>query len=61
MDPAPRKKLPSEAEMASYSTAQFITLVQTLTCTAQSLQHQLDWFQRQLFGNKSERNIHVNR
>src|ERR1700728_3648050 len=48
-------KLPSEAEMASYSPAQFITLVQTLTATVQSLQHQLEWFQRQMFGTKSER------
>ena len=47
--------LPSEADMASYSSAQFITLVQTLTATVQSLQHQLDWFQRQMFGTKSER------
>jgi len=55
MDPAPNQKLPSEAEMASFSTAQFIALVQTLTATVQSLQHQLDWFQRQMFGTKSER------
>jgi len=55
MDPAPKQKLPSEAEMASFSTAQFIALVQTLTATVQSLQHQLDWFQRQMFGTKSER------
>jgi transposase len=55
MDPAPKQKLPSETEMASFSTAQFIALVQTLTATVQSLQHQLDWFQRQMFGTKSER------
>jgi hypothetical protein len=55
MDPAPTKKLPSEAEMASYSTAQFIALVHTLATTVQSLQHQLEWFQRQMFGTKSER------
>jgi transposase len=41
--------------MASYSPAQFIALVQTLTATVQSLQHQLEWFQRQMFGTKSER------
>jgi transposase len=41
--------------MASYEPAQFITLVQTLTATIQSLQSQLDWFQRQMFGTKSER------
>jgi hypothetical protein len=55
MDPAPPKKLPSETEMASYSTAQFIALVHTLATTVQSLQHQLEWFQRQMFGTKSER------
>ena len=41
--------------MASYGTAQFITLVQTLGSTIQSLQSQLEWFQRQMFGTKSER------
>jgi transposase len=41
--------------MASYSPAQFIALVQTLAATVQSLQHQLEWFQRQMFGTKSER------
>jgi transposase len=41
--------------MASYSPAQFMALVQTLTATVQSLQHQLEWFQRQMFGTKSER------
>jgi transposase len=55
MDPVPKNKLPSEAEMASYGPAQFIALVQTLGSTIQSLQHQLEWFQRQMFGTKSER------
>src|SRR5581483_1832872 len=55
MDPAPTQKLPSEAEMAHYSPAQFIALVQTLASTVQTLQHQLEWFQRQMFGTKSER------
>ena len=41
--------------MASYSPAQFIALVQTLASTVQSLQAQLEWFQRQMFGTKSER------
>lgn len=41
--------------MASYSPAQFIALVQTLVATVQSLQHQLEWFQRQMFGTRSER------
>jgi transposase len=55
MHQAPAKKLPSEAEMASYSPAQFIALVHTLAATVQSLQHQLEWFQRQMFASKSER------
>jgi transposase len=41
--------------MASYSPAQFIALVQTLGTAIQSLQTQLEWFQRQMFGTKSER------
>lgn len=41
--------------MASYGPAQFISLVQALGATIQSLQHQLEWFQRQMFGTKSER------
>ena len=41
--------------MATYSPAQFITLVQTLTATVQSLQYQLAWFQRPMFGTRSEK------
>lgn len=41
--------------MASYSPAQLIALVHTLAASVHSLQHQLEWFQRQLFGSKSER------
>jgi hypothetical protein len=55
MESVPKIKLPSEAEMASYGTAQFITLVQTLGATVQSLQSQLEWFRRQMFDTKSER------
>jgi transposase len=55
MDTGPTQKLPSEAEMAAYSPAQFIALVQTLAAIVQSLQAQLEWFQRQTFGTKSER------
>jgi hypothetical protein len=55
MEPAPKNELPSEAEMASYGPTQFIALVQTLGSTIQSLQQQLEWFQRQMFGTKSER------
>ena len=55
MDPVPTNTLPSEAEMASYSPAQLIALVQTLASSVQSLQHRLEWFQRQMFGAKSEK------
>ncbi len=41
--------------MASFSAPQFIALVQSLTATIQSLQHRLEWFERQIFGTKSER------
>lgn len=41
--------------MASFSAPQFIALVQSLTTTIQSLQHRLEWFERNLFGTKSER------
>ncbi len=41
--------------MTSFSQAQLLALVQTLTATVQSLQHQLAWFQRQMFGTRSER------
>jgi transposase len=55
MEPAPKNLLPSATEMASYSPAQFIELVRTLASTVQTLQSQLEWFQRQTFGTKSER------
>ncbi len=41
--------------MASLSTAQLIALVQSLTASIQSMQHRLEWFERNLFGTKSER------
>lgn len=55
MPQAERMRLPSEAEMASLSAPQLIALVQSLTATLQSMQHRLDWFERNLFGTKSER------
>jgi len=55
MSQAERMTLPSEAEMASLSAPQLIALVQSLTATIQSMQHRLDWFERNLFGTKSER------
>ncbi|MGH9653128.1 MAG: IS66 family transposase, partial [Bryobacteraceae bacterium] len=55
MPQAPSTKLQSDSEMASFSVPQFIALVQSLTATIQSLEHRLEWFERQLFGTKSER------
>ena len=45
----------SEADMASWSAPQFIELIQSLTATIESLQHRIEWFERNLFGTKSER------
>ena len=47
--------LSSEADMASWSAPQFIELIQSLTATIESLQHRIEWFERNLFGTKSER------
>jgi transposase len=55
MQQAAPTKLPSETELATYSATQLIALVQSLAATIGSLQHQLEWFRRQLFGTKSER------
>ena len=41
--------------MASWSAPQFIELIQSLTATIESLQHRIEWFERNLFGTKSER------
>jgi transposase len=41
--------------MASWSAPQLISLVQSLTNTIESLQHRIEWFERNLFGTKSER------
>jgi hypothetical protein len=44
--------------MTTLSAPQLIELVQSLAGTVQSLQHQLEWFKRQMFGTRSER-MHV--
>ena len=49
MSQAERMTLPSEMEMASLSAPQLIALVQSLTATIQSMQHRLDWFERNPF------------
>jgi transposase len=44
-------------ELAALSSAQLVELASSQAQTIESLQHQLDWFKRQLFGSKSERVI----
>ena len=46
---------PTPTELERLSHAQLLETVQALTSTVQTLQHQLEWFKRQLFGQKSER------
>lgn len=46
-----RTALPNEAEMASWSASQFIEVVQSLTATNLSLQHRIEWFERNLSRN----------
>lgn len=50
-------RLPSADEVAAFSAAQVVELIHTQAQTIASLQQQLDWFKRQLFGSKSERFI----
>src|SRR5258706_6585570 len=57
MQSAIRKHLPNVDEVAALSKAQVVELVQKQAQIIESLQHQLDWFKRQLFGSKSERVI----
>jgi hypothetical protein len=53
---------PSEAEMATFSPADWLGLVRSQSqiisaqgATIDALKHQLEWFKRQVFGTKSER------
>ncbi len=55
MQKAVNSALSIEAYMASWSAPQFIELIQSLTATIESLQHRIEWFERNLFGTKSER------
>ena len=64
MQHSPITRLPSVDELTTLGTTQMVEIVQqqarTIESQAQiigSLQHQLDWFKRQLFGAKSERAI----
>lgn len=57
MSYATATRAPSADELSTLSAAQLIELVASQTQTIASLQQQLDWFKRQLFGSKSERLI----
>jgi transposase len=52
---SPSKSFPNPAELAALSAPELLQVVQSLVGTVQSLQHQLEWYQRQIFGTKSER------
>lgn len=49
--------VPSLDEAATFSPRQVVDLVSSLSQEIQALKHQLDWFKRQVFGQKSERRI----
>ena len=55
MQNATPSSTPSSADAASLSVPQWMALLQSRDAAIQALQHQLDWFKRQLFGQKSER------
>ena len=46
---------PSEAETAALSPVELVGLVRSQAATIEALQHRLAWFERQVFGTKSER------
>jgi transposase len=55
MQVASTHTLPSETEMARLTSAQWIEIVRSQAATIEALQHRLAWFERQVFGSKSER------
>lgn len=60
MKPATETRLPSLEEAAAFSPRQIVDLAGahlTLRREVEALKHQLDWFKRQIFGQKSERRI----
>lgn len=50
-------RVPSLDEAAHLSARQVVDLVGSLSREVDSLKHQLDWFKRQVFGQKSERRL----
>jgi transposase len=55
MSKATTTTLPSEAEMNSLTAAQWFEVVRSQATRIETLEHRLAWFERQLFGSKSER------
>lgn len=50
-------RVPSLDEAAAFSPRQVVDLVGAMSREIDALKHQLDWFKRQVFGQKSERRI----
>ena len=50
-------RVPSLDEAAAFSPRQVVDLVGALSREVDALKHQIDWFKRQIFGQKSERRI----
>lgn len=57
MNSTTTNRVPSLDEAASWSPRQVVDLVGTLSREIETLKHQLDWFKRHVFGQKSERRI----
>ena len=57
MNSATALRVLSLDEAATFSPRQVVDLVGSLTREVETLKHQIDWFKRQIFGQKSERRI----
>jgi hypothetical protein len=55
MSPAPASALPTLDEAARLSPRQVVERMQALHHEIDGLKHQIDWFRRQIFGQKSEK------
>jgi transposase len=59
MKPASTLTLSSLEEAAALTPLQVLSLCQTLQAEIAGLKQQLEWFKRQIFGQKSERRIEI--
>ncbi len=57
MTSATVKRVPSLDEASTFSPQQVVDLAQSFAHEVEALKHQIDWFKRQIFGQKSERRI----